>query len=472
MSEPKAKILKESGTYDSLENLVAALGTDRDKRSNTKFVNSKMLNFDQDQLNALYRTDWLSGKTIDIIPNDMTREWRKFTGNIDPKVVEQIEKEEKRLRLKKYINQAHKWARLYGGSCLIMSIDDGGKPDEELKLNNIKKGGLRHIKAVDRTLLTPSNTIIDNPLNSNYGFPEYYQLNRATGVKIHHSRVLRFDGVELPFEQYQQNQYWHDSVLCRLYESIINSNIVSDSAASMVFETNVDIIKVKGFMNYLQTAQGEELLRKRFSLAKMLKSFNNMMLLDSEEEHENKTASFAGLPDLLDRYLQIVTAATDIPATRLLGRSAAGLNATGEGDLKNYYDMISSKQEDEYCPKLDYFDQIMFASLGIKDDQRQYEFNSLYQMSDTEQATLEKTRADRDQIYYNMNVITEDIIAKELKQAGTYTNITDEYIKELEAAVHETGEDDDTNILETKNSREEEQEEDDDSSNSEDTKKS
>jgi len=422
-------------TQDGLENLIAQLGTDKDKRSFSRFVNSKRLSADggEVELNALYRTDWGAGKIVDIIPDDMTREWRQFTGDIDPKMVKQLTDEEDRLELVEHFNQAHKWGRLYGTAFIVMSIDDGNPPEMPLEIDKIKLGGLRHIKAIDRHRISNAEVVpVQDPLNKNFGIPEWYRFNE-TSVKIHHSRVLRFDGIKLPFDEFRRNNYYSDSVLDRLYDVLTNFNTVQNSAASMVYETNVDVIKLKGLMNHLQTPEGEALLRKRFSLAKLLKSFNNMMLLDSQEEFETKTNSFAGLDGLIDRYALFLAGASDIPATRFLGSSASGLNATGEGDLKNYYDTIKSAQKKNYKPKLDYFDQIMAKSMGLSDDtDLSYIFNSLFQMTPKEEADLQLAIAGRDDIYLNQGVVTELIVAKELKQSDTYTNITDEDIDDLE----------------------------------------
>lgn len=437
MSEEKAKILtdEETLTKDGMENLIANMGTGQDKRSHSKFTNNKRLSADgnQDELNAMYRTDWLCGKVVDIIPDDMTREWRTFDGDIDPTIVKMLEEEEDRLQLTMNINLAHKWARLYGTAFVVMSIDDGQTPDKPLDISKVKKGGLRHIKAIDRHRISNAEVVpIADPMDKNFGMPEFYRFNE-TSVKIHHTRVLRFDGNRLPFDEFRKNNYFSDSVLDRLYEAVTNFNTTADGSASMVYETNVDIMKVKGLMNYLQTAEGEALLRKRFTLAGAMKSFNNMMLLDNEEEYTSKSNTFAGLPDLLDRFALFLSAASDIPATRLLGSSASGLNATGEGDLKNYYDTVRSAQKQQYKPLLDDFDQIMAKSLGLGEDtDLSYEFNSLFQMTPKEIADIGLVDAQRDQIYLDRGVITEEITAKELAQKGTYTNITDEYLEELE----------------------------------------
>ena len=435
----KVKVFDEDELKDGLENLIAQLGTEQDKRSHTTFVNKKRLSIqgNQQELNALYRTDWLAGKVVDIIPDDMTREWRSFNGDIDSDTIDILVDEEERLQLPQGFNEAHKWARLYGTAFLVMSIDDGQPPDKPLLIEKIKEGGLRHIKAIDRHRLQLSDTVNNDPMSKNYGMPEFYRFADSS-IRIHYSRVLRFDGVKLPFDEFRQNNYYSDSVLDRLYESLINFNVAAAGASSMIYETNVDIMKVKGLMNYLQTAEGEKLIRKRFALAGVLKSFNNMMLLDTEEEFQNKTNTFSGLPDLIDRFSQILSAATDIPATRLLGSSASGMNATGEGDLKNYYDMIRSKQNFTYKPQLDYFDQIMIMSLRLKpEDDYKYKFNSLFQLSDKEQADLDYTKSQRDQIYLDRDVVSPSIVAKDLQQADTYTNLDDDYIKELEDAEDE-----------------------------------
>lgn len=426
---------KEEFTYDSLQNLVANMGTNNDKRSHSSFTNNKQLSLDREELSAMYRTDWLSGKVVDIIPDDMCREWREFNGEIEPEVVAMLVEEENRLNLQGNINQCHKWARLFGTAFIIMSIDDGGKPDEPLQIDRIKPGGLRHLKVIDRHMIHHSSVthqIIQDPMNENFGLPEFYQINQ-TAVRIHHSRVLRFDGIKLPFYDFQRNQYFSDSVLDRLYDSILNFNTTTNGVASMVFESNVDIVKVKGLMSMLTTSQGEETLRKRFTLAKILKSFNNLMLLDNEETFETKSNSFAGLPDLIDRFAKILAAATDIPATRLLQTSASGLNATGEGDMKNYYDMIRAKQINTYKPVLDRFDKIMAKSLGVGEDaDLKYKFKPLFQMTEAEQATIDFNNAQRDQIYLTNDVVTTTQVAKELKQKSTYSNITEEDIEEME----------------------------------------
>ena len=153
-NKDKAVILSDEQQQlkDGLENLVAQLGTEQDKRHHSRFVNNKQLSLkgNEVELNALYRTDWAAGKIVDIIPEDMTREWRSFTGDMKPEIITRLVDEENRLKLRRAFKDAHTWARLYGTAFIIMSVEDGQSPDQPLDISRIKKGGLRHIKAVDR----------------------------------------------------------------------------------------------------------------------------------------------------------------------------------------------------------------------------------------------------------------------------------------------------------------------------------
>lgn len=422
---------------DGLENLIAGLGLGQksDKRAYGQFQNTKQLSLDgnQTELNALYRTDWVAGKVVDIVPEDMTREWRKFDdAELTPEDVKKLEEEEERIGLQNAFKQGHKWGRLYGTGFIIMDIDDGfDDPMVPVNIERLEPGCLRHIKVVDRHRVQRSDSVENNPLDPNFGMPEWYRL-QETDVRIHHSRVIRFDAVTLPYDELRRNNYWSDSVLDRLYESILNFNTAAGATASMINEATVDIIKIKNFMSHLQTKQGEELLRKRFTLAGIMKSMNHALLLDTDEEFEQKTNTFSGLGDLISKYEGILVAATDIPAGRFLGALPGSLNTTGEGDMKNYYDMIKSKQVADYKPKLDYVDQIMAKSIGLESENLAYSFNSLFQMTDSEKASIELSNAQRDALYVDREVIPASTAAKQLQQDKTYSEIDDAWIKELE----------------------------------------
>ncbi len=229
-----------------------------------------------------------------------------------------------------------------------------------------------------------------------------------------------------------RRNYWGASRLQRFYDALLNSRSVVDSVASMVYEAKLDVISVPELYQELSSPDGLNKIIERFRLGDMVKSFNNTLLLDSQEAFDRKATQFAGLSDIMQKYMLQVSAAADIPVTRLFGQSAMGMNATGEGDERNYYDKISSDQETKFRPELNRFDEVFARSvLGYMPDDWSFEFNPLRQITEQERADIELKNSQRDQIYLQNGVITEAISARDLMDNNTYSAIDDEYVEAL-----------------------------------------
>lgn len=424
---------------DGLENVVAGLGTDRDKRSYSVWADPRILT--RQELENMYRGSWLAKKIVNAVADDMTREWLHVTFDGE-ELGTTIEQAEKRFALKRKTNEALKWSRLYGGAVIIIGTRDRNlaKP---LDVKNVRKGDLRYLHVVDRWRLSPAGSLNRDLESPNFGMPDSYVLAEST-VQVHHTRVLRLNGEKLPYFAWLRNAMWDDSVLQHVMDSLMNCDTTTQAIATMMFESNVDVVKSEGLADVLARKDGEAVLTKRFQVAALLKSFNRMLLLDGTESYEKKQNSFANLDKVIQQFMIDVSGAADIPMTRLFGTSATGMNATGDNDVRNYYDMVSAKQEAELRPQLEYLYEVLVRSeLGHMPEDFRFDFNPLWQLSETEQATVEKTRAERDQVYLNAGVVTEALVARELKERGTYRNMTDDDIElaeELSKPMDESGE--------------------------------
>lgn len=421
---------KQLEFMDTLTNLITSLGTSYDKRTAGRYEQTRNLRYDHTQLTALYRESWIAGKMVDAVPEDMTRAWRTLSSDeIPPDEKKKFERLEQELNVRYYFNFAHKMARLYGGAVIVLAIENTGEPETPLDLNIVKKGSFRHMKVVDLTRLIPSPNVIVNPMDPMYGQPEYYTFAES-GIKVHNSRCIRFDGVRLPFMEYRRNAYWHDSILNRLYDPIQNMDLVTLSSASLVYESNIDVVKINGMMDYLQSPEGTKLLQKRMILQKQLKATTNQTIIDNQDEFMNVTKQFTGLPSLIDRYLIMLTAGSDTPAGRILGDSASAFNVSGSGsDLNNYYDSIRSQQVIEYNPKLSFLDKLLAIHLGWNNKyELEFEWNSLFQKSPEEEAKAEKARCEVYSLMVNNEVMTPGMVAEELQNNPYFSSITQERV--------------------------------------------
>jgi phage-related protein (TIGR01555 family) len=367
-SKPSAKnVARAAGQatqrhYDTLTNVMAGLGVAaKDKGASDVFTFREI---QKQEIDDAYRGDWLVRKIVDIPANDMTREWRDWQA--EDTQIEAIEAEEKRLGIRQKVRRALQLARLYGGAALVMGVNQGS-PQEELKVENVTKGGLQFVHVLHRHQLKVSELDRD-PMSPFFGEPKAYtvQPQNAGPLTIHPSRVIRFVGQPLPDDALAA-EGWGDTVLAALYSALHDAGLSLQIIASLVHEAKIDVVRVPNLMANLATSEYRTRLIERFTLAAVGKSVSNTLLMDKEEEWDQKEITFSQLPELARLFLQVASGAADIPVTRLLGESPAGLNATGASDIRNYYDGLSSRQEDELRPAMERLDDaVVRSALGSR----------------------------------------------------------------------------------------------------------
>lgn len=404
MTKPRMSV-----TTDGFVNFVSRIGVGGDKASyGTYTVNAgAMLD-----LEAAYRTTWLR-KIVDIPPFDEVREWRAWTG-ANPAQVTSLDNEEKRLGIRGKVFEARVLARKDGGSAIVLGVGDAD-PMQPLDVASIGKSALAYVTVLTRWDITPGERD-NNPLSPTFGEPVYYTMANTIGTRIHPSRVVRFIGnpIRSPFFW----DGWGDSIWIELRDAVRHSDQISAGISAMVDEAKVDVVRLKGLANNLATTQGESALLARWQAAATLKSISNTLLLDGEDEYDQKTLSFDGLPDVLDRALMVMAGKADIPATRLLGRSPQGLNATGDSDTRNYYDRIRAYQQTSLQPTLFRLDDALIRSaLGSRPEEVYYEWNPLYQMSEKEAAEVEKTFAEAATSLVSSGLVP-DVVMMEMVKGG------------------------------------------------------
>lgn len=430
-SAPKVVNLRPA---DGLANVITGMGMLSGKRGGDSYSYNPL---DDGALMDLYRSSWMARKAVDIIAEDMTKAWR--TWQLKPKQVTDVWRAEVDLQLRFKLRDAIRWGRLLGGGALI--VGDGRNSETPLVAANVAKGGLKYILAVPRTVLDAgANTISWNPSHEWFGQPEFYHLrlrNTARGqadVRIHWSRVFRFFGAQYP-EPMLAGDPWSDSILQSVWETIRDADLALQSAAGLVEEAKTDIVTMENLESHLATQDSNARLLERMRLFKLGKSSFNIALMGGRETFDSKQIQFSNLDKVLFTFLQVVSGATDIPATRFLAQSPAGMNSTGESDLRNYASLIKSKQEDAEGSLRRLDELLLRHALGSIPKTWAYEWNSIWTMSPKEAAETNKLLAEADQAYANSGMIPtaalEKAITARMIDSGLYPGL-DEAMQELD----------------------------------------
>ncbi|MHB9004857.1 MAG: anti-CBASS protein Acb1 family protein, partial [Coriobacteriia bacterium] len=439
-------------TTDAFQNVLARMGWGMPSMLEATDYPLTRLTKNYQLMNSLYRSHWIVRRIIDVIPEDMCKNWYQISSQMKPDAIERIQKLERRTSVRRKILKALKWGRLYGGAGAILMVDGHENMlNQPLDLKSVMPSSYKGLLVVDRwSGITPGPDLVTDINDPEFGLPNSYQVtNNANGMvfNIHHSRVLRFIGRDLPNWEEQAETYWGASEIEHVFDELKKRDNTSYNIANLVFRANLNVLTMEGMEEVLAIGN-EQAQRDLYNTVQaqnwLLNNFS-MYILGKNDKFDAKQYTFSGLSDVYECFMMDVAGAAEIPITKLFGRSPAGLNATGESDLQNYYDTIEEKQEAHLRSALDKLLPVMFVSeFGAMPDDFDYKFNSVRRASDEEQAELAgKTVGSIIQVF-NAGLISERVALKELRQSeektGMWSNITDEDIERASDQPNPVGE--------------------------------
>ncbi len=397
-------------------------------------------------LNSLYRDNWVVQNVVGLMVDDMLREWYKLKGNIAPEMQDALDRVERQTRIRDRLNAGLRWGRLYGGAAGLLMIRGQENLEKPLDLGMVFPGSFRGLYILDRWMgITTTNGLV---MEAGEPVPEYYSITDAKGhtvARVHHSHVIRFTGRELPEAERMAEMYWGASEVEALYKEVVAHDNVSANMAALTFQANINTMEVKGLeqlfsigssqaqRRFCQTMQAQSALRSNFGI----------QLVEEGTKLTNTQYTFTGLQEVYESMALNLCGASHYPMTKLFGRSPAGMNATGESDLKNYYDYVDSQREAKLRPALQKLLPVLCMSAwGFVPDDLDFTFPPLWTPTATETAEIAKTKSDATIAGFQAGLYDKATAMKELKkleeETGMFGSISDE---EISAAVGKTYQD-------------------------------
>ncbi|MEO0870450.1 MAG: DUF1073 domain-containing protein [Pseudomonadota bacterium] len=318
----------------------------------------------------LYRSDPFARQIIDAPVEDATREWRVWSAE-DAGDVTAITDQEERLRLAYHTSRAMKAAGLYGGAALIMY--DAGEDLSRMSQPWTPGTEISALRLAAAPELTPedANRIVLDANDPNFEYPEMWVYSPARGsarlgqFRVHHTRIAFFRRDSMDFAN-RSNMcwWWGDSALRPMLDDITDAKRTRGSIADLVEQAKADTLAITNLAADLSTAEGESKAMRYGMAIKAGRQNNGLAMIDKNDELHRDAYQFGGLKDISEHSHALLAAAADIPITRLMGRSPAGQNATGESDLVNYDAALGKLQTELAAPGLAVIDAAMFAAAG------------------------------------------------------------------------------------------------------------
>lgn len=407
--------MKKSFSFDGWKNLFTGQGvTGKDKQLANQYVRG--LKLSDTTLDNLYRGDGFGKRIVNLINGEIVREWFEVIGDTDGEVNKYLFN----LKAKKYCGKALRWADVFGGSALVLGLNDGGQFKDPLDLNSLK--GIEFMRVYDRRRVTWTHQdLYSDPNDKRFGEPQYYDItpvnNTATVLyKVHESRLILFDGRDVTDQVRVENNGWGDSIYQSVFEQLSNLNGTYFSVKNIIDDFIQTIIKLNNLEELL--AAGEEgQIRTRMEIMDLSRHVMNTVFIDKDEDYEKKSSTITGIPDIVGKFESALSAVTGIPITLLMGQSPGGLNSTGKSDIQQWYDKISAEQEERFLTAAE---RLVYLAMMSKEgptkgkpiDGWGVEFNPLWQSTDKEICETRKTQAESDAIYLDRGVITPEEVAE------------------------------------------------------------
>lgn len=425
---------------DAFSNPLARLGFDTPNLLEGTQYSFQRLTRDYATLNALYRESWIVRRIIDTIPGDMLKNGFHLTTELGPDLLKRFEMEMRRTQFKQQLNRGLKWGRLYGGALGVMLIKGQGDDlSAPLDLDLLLPGDYAGMLILDRwNGVSPNSELVSDIDDPEYGLPDSYLVTDPSGgrmVNIHHSRCVRFPGNDLPYWEQLAEIYWGASVLESVFDELKKRDNVSWNIAQLTFMANLRVLKMADLGQLLASTDSvsQRDLYNTLQAQNTLMNNMGMMIMDAADGMETHQYTFGGLAQCYEQFIMDIAGAAEIPVTKLFGRSPSGMDATGESDLQNYYDMIGEKQESILRPILNKILPVLCLSVfGAIPDDLDFDFDPVAEPSDEQRTELAKTGTDIVVSAVQAGLVSPRAGLKELKQqserTNVWTNITDEDI--------------------------------------------
>ncbi|WPS86475.1 DUF1073 domain-containing protein [Brevibacillus halotolerans] len=445
--KPKPK-MPRGLTTDAFSNVLARLGSGTPNLMEGTDYTLTRLTQNYQLMNTLYREHWIIRKIIDTIPEDMTRNWITITTQLPPDQIRKIDKLWRVRRVRQKILTGLRWGRLYGGAVGLIMIE--GHDDilhQPLDFDMIMPGSFKGLMILDRwSGVYPSPELVEDIDDTEFGLPESYQVTIDGGqtMNVHHSRIVRFIGRELPYWEKLAEVYWGASEVEVVFDELKKRDNTSWNIAQLIFLANLRVMKSEDLGELL--AIGDERLQNdvynTIQIQNWLMSNMGLHLIGKNDEFQTHQYTFTGLNDIYESFMLDVAGACQIPVTKLFGRAPAGMNATGESDMQNYYEVVQQQQESILGPILDKILPVMCMSeFGAIPDDIDYMFNPIRTPNDKDVAELVDKKTTSIINVYNAGIIGQKTALKELKQlgdtTGMFSNITDEDIADADEITHQ-----------------------------------
>ena len=355
------------------------------------------------QLSAVFAQHWLVMKACMMPAKDAVRNGYEITVNdgtqVDPDVLDKMRKLDVKYQLNKNLIQFVQQGRIFGIriAMFVVESEDPEYYKKPFNPDGIKPHSYKGISQIDPYWITPQldDQAAGNPASINFYEPTWWNIN---GRLVHRTHLVIFRTEELPDILKPTYIYGGVSIPQKIYERVYAAERTANEAPMLAMTKRTDVVKA----DMGQALADEPNFDARMREWVFRRDNYGIKTIGLEEDMLQFDTSLADLDAVIMTQYQIVAAAANVPAVKLLGTSPKGFNTTGEFEEANYHEELESIQTHDLTPLIERHHLCLIRSeivpeFGIAPFDTTVTWNSLDAMTAEEQANLNKMKAETGQ---------------------------------------------------------------------------
>jgi uncharacterized protein len=331
------------------------------------FANQTFIGY---QAAALMSQNWLINKCCSMPARDAVRHGYEITVNngqkADPETLAKIRQLDKQYGTRNNLIQYVRYGRIFGIRVAMFIIKGA---DEAFYLNpfnidGVKKGSYVGISQIDPYWITPELDFAagSDPASIHFYEPTWWRVN---GKRVHRTHLMIYRPFDVP--DILKPVYWYGGIpLPQLVaERVYAAEKVANEAPMLSLSKRTMVIKTDA----AQALSNQVKFDERMNLMAALRNNYGTQILDRNDEAQQFDTTLADFDALIMTQYQLVAAASGVPATKLLGTSPKGFNATGEFEMLSYHQELETIQMNDMEPLLDRHYLLLAKSEGLPEIQ-------------------------------------------------------------------------------------------------------
>ena len=316
------------------------------------------------QLCGILAQNWLINKACAMPADDAIRKGYNVVtvdgDELDPEAVKIIKAYDKAYKLNFNMREFIRKGRIFGIRVAMFKVISTDKDyyEKPFNIDGVTAGSYKGIVQVDPYWTAPmlDGASASQPDTLHFYEPTWWIIN---GKKVHRSHLIIFRHAEPVDVLKPQYIYGGVPLTQQIMERVYAAERTSNEAPQLAMSkrTTIWLTDMEAVMSDTNAAIG------RLQQWAAYRDNYGVKLGDKEgDEFQQFDTSLADFDSLIMTQYQLVAAIAGVPATKLLGTSPKGFNATGEYEEASYHEMLESIQSNDLTPFAERHHQLVIKS--------------------------------------------------------------------------------------------------------------